>query len=270
VARILDMSPDVLIFADASYDSRVFVLAHERLAMFQMVLWGWTCITLGIPTIDYYVIPEPLFAHVKCNIVDSTKKTAMVANSDKTIRAAVGDELDVDKSEEIGHYTPPMQQWNTPHELFNEQVLLLQGNPPVLNNSGTSAPFYRHKTHVELLSLLTSRYLLPASVAVSSSGMGQNKLKYSSANNNNTHYYIFPGSVKHVHPEFDPVLKLILSTDPQAVILVAVVRVGRDNLPITHTAVKHDLMHPTMPIAAVTRFKQRLRQNSNINGDMIE
>jgi len=258
------MAPDILIYADASYDSRVFALAHERLALFQLVLWGWSCVTLGIPTIDYYIIPEPLFDHVKCSLIDSNDAVSLTAPTVDDI----GIEEDMDDGD---NYKRPVKKWVTPHELFNEQVLVLQGNPPVLNNSDSSAPFYRHKTHVELLSLLTSRYLLPASVAVSSAnGRGQNKLEYSSGNNNNTHYYIFPGSVKHLHPEFDPVLKLILTTDPHAVILLAVVRVGRDNLPITHTAVKHDLMHPTMPIAAVTKLKQRLRQNSNINGDMIE
>ena len=150
-----------------------------------------------------------------------------------------------------------------PQEIFNEQVVLLTGIPPVLNTMLSSGPFYKQKNAFDILDLLQQRYLLPASVR-------SNRVEYASSNNNNTHYYIFPGSVKHLHPEFDPVLKIILSTDPNAVILLAVVRAGRDNLPITHTAVKHDLMHPTMPIAAVTKLKDRLRRNSNLGGDMIK
>lgn len=36
-------------------------------------------------------------------------------------------------------------------------------------------------------------------------------------------------------------------------------RSGRDNLPTTHPAVRHDLMHPAMPAAAVSKLRQRLR-----------
>ena len=63
--RILEAAPDVLIFVDAALDSRVFTLAHERLALVQAALWGWGG-TLGIPTIDYYFIPEPLISRARC------------------------------------------------------------------------------------------------------------------------------------------------------------------------------------------------------------
>ena len=33
-----------------------------------------------------------------------------------------------------------------------------------------------------------------------------------------THVYIFPGTVKHLHPEFDPVLLYLLLTDPRALV----------------------------------------------------
>ena len=64
-----------------------------------------------------------------------------------------------------------------------------------------------------------------------------------------THIYLFPQSVKRVHPEFDEAIEVILSADPRALVLLAVVRHGRDLLPNTHMSVRHDLMHPAMPIA---------------------
>ena len=39
VQRIQQLNPDVIIFADAGYDSRVFTLAHERIAEYQFALW---------------------------------------------------------------------------------------------------------------------------------------------------------------------------------------------------------------------------------------
>ena len=44
-------------------------------------------------------------------------------------------------------------------------------------------------------------------------------------------------------------------------VVIAVPRRGRDNLPATHAAVRHDLLHPTMPIAAVSTLKRRLRSS---------
>ena len=39
VERVIRERPDVVIFADAALDSRVFALAHERLARWQVALW---------------------------------------------------------------------------------------------------------------------------------------------------------------------------------------------------------------------------------------
>ena len=83
-------------------------------------------------------------------------------------------------------------------------------------------------------------------------------------------YYFSIGTIRHLSPEFDQVLKIILSTDAQAIILLAVVRSGRDNLPVMHRAVRHDMMHPAMPIAAVTKLKQRWRLHAHMGGDMTE
>ena len=55
IIRIRQTKQDFLIFADAGLDSRVFALAHERMAPYQAILWGWGG-TLGIPSIDYYLV----------------------------------------------------------------------------------------------------------------------------------------------------------------------------------------------------------------------
>lgn len=39
IQRIQELHPDVILFADAGYDSRVFTLAHERIAAYQMAVW---------------------------------------------------------------------------------------------------------------------------------------------------------------------------------------------------------------------------------------
>lgn len=33
------------------------------------------------------------------------------------------------------------------------------------------------------------------------------------------HIYLFPGSVKHLHPEFDQAIEVILRTDPLAIVI---------------------------------------------------
>ena len=71
--------------------------------------------------------------------------------------------------------------------------------------------------------------------------------------------YLFPQSVKHMHPEFDEAVEVILKADPLALVVLAVARAGRDNLPPTHIAVRHDLMHPVMPVAAAAKLRQRLK-----------
>ena len=86
VDRILAAGCDVIIFADAALDSRVFAMAHERLAPWQGLLWGWGG-TLGIPSIDFYLSPVALFATSKCPIV-----------------------------------MPKVVGWKSSQEMFNEQV----------------------------------------------------------------------------------------------------------------------------------------------------
>jgi hypothetical protein len=191
--RIADYGADILLFADAALDSRVFALAHERLALYQGVLWHWGG-TLGIPTVDFYLAPEIFWQHSKCAVL---------------------------------HRGPV-----PPQALFTEQVVLLEGLPYI---ASTAQAIPRE----EIRALLQTRYLLPV--------------------NNQTHIYVFPGSVKHLHPEFDQVIDVILKTDPLALIVLAVARSGRDNVPPTHIAVRHDLMHPSQPAAAVAKCLRRLR-----------
>jgi len=120
-----------------------------------------------------------------------------------------------------------------PQTLFSEQVVLLRGLPPL--------PAVKAAQRTELWKILEGRYLLPPA--------------------NQVHLYLFPGSVRHMHPEFDAVLEVLLRTDPAALVVLAVPRSGRDNLPTVHAAVRHDLMHPTMPVAAVSKLRQRLRSS---------
>ena len=70
--------------------------------------------------------------------------------------------------------------------------------------------------------------------------------------------YLFAGSVRYLHPEFDAALSTLLRTDMKAVVVVAAAGAGRDKLPATHRASRYDLMHPSMPAAAVARVKERL------------
>jgi hypothetical protein len=192
ILRILETSPDFLLFADAALDSRVFALSHERLALYQGAFWGWGG-TLGINTIDYYFIPEILWKESKC---------------------------------------PHMKGgWQLPQELFSEQVILLDGYPSLKKQPQVSQKV--------LWEILKTEYLLPA--------------------NNFSHIYLFPGSVKHVHPEFDAAITLLLKTDPYAWIIIAVPRTGRDFLPAIHGAARHDVMHPTMTLAAVAKFRNRMK-----------
>ncbi len=76
---------------------------------------------------------------------------------------------------------------------------------------------------------------------------------------NETHLYLFAGSVRYLHPEFDAALSTLLRTDMKAVVVIAAAGAGRDKLPATHRASRYDLMHPSMPAAAVARVKERLR-----------
>lgn len=138
------------------------------------------------------------------------------------------------------------QQQNTPKHLpqqhFTEQVVWLTGIPELLPR----APALRTD---DAVSLLHQRFLLELS--------------------NRTHIYLFPASVKHFHPEFDRAVEVIFRTDPLAIVVLAVVKTGRDHLPTTHLAVTHDLLHPAMPLAGVYKLKQRLRTVIKANPDRI-
>lgn len=193
VGRILALSPDVLLFSDAGLDSRVFALAHERIALYQCALWGWGG-TIGIPTVDFYFSSELLWRESRCPLLHG------------------------------GHFDP--------QELFAEQVILLEGVPSIW----TAEP---SKKFIDIYKLMQVNFLMPD---LSSS-----------------HMYLFPGTVTHLHPEFDSVVTLLLKTDPMAIILVAVRRTGRDALPTTHSAIRHDLMHPANAAAAVHKLFDRLR-----------
>ena len=41
VLRVRQSQQDFIIFSDAGLDSRVFALAHERMAPYQAIMWGW-------------------------------------------------------------------------------------------------------------------------------------------------------------------------------------------------------------------------------------
>ncbi|RYH16393.1 hypothetical protein EON65_30175 [archaeon] len=190
--RIRVKSLDLIVFADASSDARVFALAHERLARYQAVLWNWGG-SLGIPSVDYYLLPVIFVREARCH-------------------SRHGDVL--------------------PQELFHEQVMLLEGLP--------SLPTTLRLVTEDLWQIMRSRYLLDLG--------------------NQTNIYFLPTSVKFLHPTFDRAIEVILQTDPIATVVLAVLRTGRDSLPTTHIAVRHDLLHPAMPPAAVAKFVSRLRR----------
>ena len=212
ISRILDARTDFILFADAALDSRVFALAHERLATWQGGLWGWGG-SLGINTLDFYFAPEPLLAVTSCPI------QTLVNPSD------VSD--DDDEEDDLFRTVN-----RPPQSLYSEQVVLLKGLPPL--------PTISAANRQELWNVLQKKYLMPPASDV--------------------HLYLFPGSVRHMHPEFDAVLEVLLKRDAAAMVVLAVPRVGRDNLPTVHFAVRHDLMHPTMPAAAVAKLRHRLQK----------
>ena len=69
IERILFSRPDYILFSDAGLDSRVFALAHERLAPVQGALWGWGG-SLGSPSLDFYLAPSVLWTQSKCRMND--------------------------------------------------------------------------------------------------------------------------------------------------------------------------------------------------------
>jgi len=48
-------------------------------------------------------------------------------------------------------------------------------------------------------------------------------------------------------------------------VLVATARSGRDTLPPSHPAVRHDLTHPSMPAAALAQLRRRLEMKMGRN-----
>jgi hypothetical protein len=241
VERILASAPDFIIFTDAALDSRVFTLAHERLAIWQGALWGWGG-TLGIDTLDFYFIPEPLWLFTAkgksgCpkRMTQSDLMSFYTDHDEMNLNNAEMGEYDdtnafsphnMDQPDSLDHVIVQPQQ-----DLFKEQVVFLKGLPPL--PSVTAVKRY------ELWSVMEHQYFMPYL--------------------NQSHLYLFPGSVRHMHPEFDQALYVLLKTDPQAVVLMAVPHTGRDKFPTIHAGVRHDLMHPTMPAAAAAKLRQRLR-----------
>ena len=100
---------------------------------------------------DYYIIPEVLWEHSKCPLVGTSEVL--------------------------------------PQEMFAEQVVLLEGTPPL---------HFPRSPAVTSTKSLESRFLIP--------------------DMHEHHVYLFPGSVASVHPEFDAAIKLLLRTDPMAVV----------------------------------------------------
>ena len=53
IERIVASGADYLLFADAGLDSRVFAISHERLALWQGLLWSWGGTLVGLKTIPF-------------------------------------------------------------------------------------------------------------------------------------------------------------------------------------------------------------------------
>lgn len=102
--RIKNSQVDFLLFADAAMDARVFALAHERFAVYQGILWSWGG-TLGIPTIDYYFIPEIFMMHSRCSVLPGQQSLSLQQQ-----RSAA-------------------QSKYTPQQHFREQIVFLEGVP---------------------------------------------------------------------------------------------------------------------------------------------
>ncbi len=74
---------------------------------------------------------------------------------------------------------------------------------------------------------------------------------------NQSHIYLFPGTVHQFHPEMDASISLLLRTDPKALVIFATPLLGRDKLPTLHPATRHDMLHPSFPPAAIHRSVDR-------------
>jgi hypothetical protein len=278
IERILDVAPDFIVYTDALLDSRVFALAHERLASWQGALWGYGG-TFGVESIDYFFIPEPMWyysRHLGCPMrmkkshdvgeLSLTNKKSGLRDGERSPEAPL-EEKDLnsraaqvarlrqqatagasadDLSQLIhrGDSDPSVNAGTKPHpasSLFSEQVVYLRGLPPL--------PRVTAIRRVDLWDIMQRQYFIPLPSASPSNHLHA------------LHLYLFPGSVRQMHPEFDQALYVLLKTDPAAMVLMAVPKTGRDHLPTVHSAVRHDLMHPAMPAAAAAKLRSRLRES---------
>lgn len=135
-------------------------------------------------------------------------------------------------------------------DLNRMQVVLLSGPIPIMRLRDLVPNKHHQKPSIQLLALLENRYYLPMMYRTDGDGLHAN----------NTHYYIVPMSVKTLHPEFDPVFRHILHTDPHALIVVTTVRGAREQLPVMHSTVRHDILHPAMPLPSVQQFFHRVKR----------
>ena len=102
-----------------------------------------------------------------------------------------------------------MDKYNVaPQDLFHEQVVLLNELPML--------PLGSLSSEEELASVMKDRFRVPPL--------------------NESSVYLFPGSVRHLHPEFDTALATLLRTDAKCYVIVTLPRMGRDGLPTTHVA----------------------------------
>jgi hypothetical protein len=173
--------------------------------------------SLAIPTIDYYFYPEIFWSDTKCPKASAALNLGNLGSS-----GSISSSLSYYNLQHLSNY-------QLPQELFHEQVVFLEGIPFIPRLSPLSSD--------ELRLAMKAKYLLDI--------------------NNRTNLYLLPISVKYLHPEFDKSLEVILRTDPRSMIIIATMRIGRDSLPTTHLATRHDLMHPSMPIAAINKLRKR-------------
>jgi hypothetical protein len=214
--------------------------------LYQGALWGWGG-TLAIPTIDFYFMPEILWQGCDCNlplsinyipINNENRKNDLSTDNKDNINdnSNVNDKSDnhdgqfsskkniitdaknsielnskniqKNKSRSIDHqnieYSTTSNDEDSfnmrkrlnsvkPQELFSEQIVFFSGIPQLPITPPTEIN--------ELWKILQSRYLFPPQ--------------------NRTHIYIFPGSIRHLHPEFDSALSILLRTDPMVMVVLA-------------------------------------------------
>ncbi|CAM9525505.1 unnamed protein product [Scytosiphon promiscuus] len=84
--RLANRRADVVVFADAPLDAKTYFLSFGRVA--PIALWG-NAPTLGIDSIDYYVVPEPLAADAWSG--DNEAHTAAESDRNSDGKAGGGD-----------------------------------------------------------------------------------------------------------------------------------------------------------------------------------